>query len=67
MEGHRFFDLTRWGVAENVINTYITSEDRTIPNFDTKVATYQSFMDLLPIPVNAIDLSGGVLNQNPGY
>ncbi|MDC6366791.1 MULTISPECIES: RagB/SusD family nutrient uptake outer membrane protein [Flavobacteriaceae] len=67
MEGHRLFDLRRWGVAENIINTYVTSEDRTIPNFDSKVNTYQSFMDLLPIPVNAIDLSGNALSQNPGY
>ena len=50
MEGHRLFDLRRWNVTDNVINTYITSEDRTIPNFDTKVNTYQTFMDLLPIP-----------------
>ena len=67
MEGHRLFDLRRWGVAESVINDYVTNEDRTIPNFDAKVATYQSFMDLLPIPVNAIDLSGNILTQNPGY
>lgn len=67
MEGHRLFDLRRWGVTESVINTYVTSEDRTIPNFDQKVNTYQAFLDLLPIPVNAIDLSGNVLSQNPGY
>nr|WP_298791581.1 RagB/SusD family nutrient uptake outer membrane protein [uncultured Allomuricauda sp.] len=66
MEGHRLFDLRRWG-AESIINTYVTNEDRTIPNFDTKVNTYQSFMDILAIPVNAIDLSGNVLDQNPGY
>ena len=67
MEGHRLFDLRRWGVAESVINDYVANEDRTIPNFDAKVLTYQSFMDLLPIPVNAIDLSGNILTQNPGY
>ena len=67
MEGHRLFDLRRWGNAVDVINTYISSEDRTIPNFDTKVATYQAYMDLLPIPVTAIDLSGNILTQNTGY
>ncbi|MEM9000129.1 MAG: RagB/SusD family nutrient uptake outer membrane protein [Bacteroidota bacterium] len=73
MEGHRLFDLRRWGVAEGTLNAYVSNEDRTIPNFDTKVATYQSFMDLLPIPVNAIDLAGvdengdNILTQNPGY
>lgn len=66
MEGHRLFDLRRWGAAA-IINAYVTNEDRTIPNFDTKVNTYEPFMDLLAIPVNAIDLSGNVLSQNPGY
>lgn len=67
MEGHRLFDLRRWGVAENVINAYVTNEARTIPNFGQKAGTYMSNMDLLPIPINAIDLSGGVLQQNPGF
>lgn len=67
MEGHRLFDLRRWGVTVDVLNTYIASEDRTIPNFNTKVATYQAYMDLLPIPVTAIDLSGNILTQNTGY
>lgn len=66
MEGHRLFDLRRWGAAA-IINAYVANEDRTIPNFDTKVNTYEPFMDLLAIPVNAIDLSGNVLDQNPGY
>jgi len=67
MEGHRLFDLRRWGVAESVINTYVQNESRTIPNFGIKANAYVSAMDLLPIPINAIDLSGGVLTQNPGF
>lgn len=67
MEGHRLFDLRRWGVAESVINTYTANEARTIPNFGTKVGTYTANMNLMPIPVNAIDLSGGALTQNPGF
>ncbi|MGD1945062.1 MAG: RagB/SusD family nutrient uptake outer membrane protein [Croceivirga sp.] len=67
MEGHRLFDLRRWGNAADVINTYTQNEARTITNFGTKVGTYEPRMDLLPIPITAIDLSGGVLDQNPGY
>lgn len=26
MEGHRFFDLVRWGIADQVINTYLETE-----------------------------------------
>ncbi len=67
MEGHRLFDLRRWGVAESVINAYVQNEARTIPNFGTKANAYMPNMDLMPIPINAIDLSGGVLTQNPGF
>ncbi len=67
MEGHRLFDLRRWGVAPDVINTYVTNEARTIENFGTKAGTYAPNMDLMPIPINAIDLSGGVLEQNDGF
>jgi hypothetical protein len=67
MEGHRLFDLRRWGVAESVINTYVQNEARTIANFGQKAGTYLPSMNLLPIPINAIDLSGGALTQNPGF
>ncbi|MBT8205067.1 MAG: RagB/SusD family nutrient uptake outer membrane protein [Eudoraea sp.] len=67
MEGHRLFDLRRWGVAESVINTYTQNEARTITNFGTKVGTYMANMNVMPIPINAIDLSGGILQQNPGF
>ena len=67
MEGHRLFDLRRWGVTESVLNAYVQNEARTIANFGTKANPYMSNMDLMPIPINAIDLSGGVLSQNPGF
>ena len=67
MEGHRLFDLRRWGVTVDVINDYIANEARTIANFGQKAGAYEARMDLIPIPVNAIDLSGGVLTQNPGF
>ncbi|MBT8284169.1 MAG: RagB/SusD family nutrient uptake outer membrane protein, partial [Flavobacteriaceae bacterium] len=67
MEGHRLFDLRRWGVSESVLNTYVQNEARTIPNFGTKAGPYMPSMDVMPIPINAIDLSGGVLSQNPGF
>lgn len=66
-EGHRLFDLRRWGVATDVINTYITNEARTIPPFGNAVKPYNSTYDLFPIPIGAIDLSGNILDQNDGY
>ena len=67
MEGHRMFDLRRWGTTTETLNEYVTSESRTITNFGTKAKTYTSTFDMLPIPIGSIDLSGGALTQNPGY
>lgn len=67
MEGHRTFDLRRWGVTTEVLPEYYANETRTIDNFGPKVLPYQDKFDLIPIPVDAIGLSGGVLTQNPGY
>ncbi len=55
MEHDRFFDLVRWGVAATVLN----AAGKTNFNNTRDV--------LLPIPQAQIDLSKGVLTQNPGY
>jgi len=72
MEGHRLFDLRRWGVTVDVLNAYIENEARVITAFkdDTganNINPYLATYDLMPIPINAIDLSVGILKQNPGY
>ncbi len=67
VEGHRLFDLRRWGVTKQVLDTYIANEARTIPPFGVAAKPYNSAYDNFPIPIGAIDLSGGVLTQNPGY
>jgi hypothetical protein len=55
MEHDRFFDIVRWGIAQNVMNAAGKS------NFNAARDV------LLPIPQAQIDLTGGVLKQNPGY
>jgi starch-binding outer membrane protein, SusD/RagB family len=55
MEHDRFFDLVRWGTAQAVLNAA------------GKTAFLNSRDVLLPIPQTQIDLSAGVLTQNPGY
>jgi len=67
MEGHRFFDLARWGVSKEVLDAYYENEGRTIPNFGSKVAPFAEHHVVFPIPTAAIDLSEGNLTQNPGY
>ena len=67
-EGHRFFDLVRWGVAARVINAYLTYEGTKLPT-TLGGATFTANKDeYLPIPQAQIDLQGkDVLKQNPGY
>jgi len=67
MEGHRLFDLRRWGNWVEVMSEYATNEGRTITPFGAEVGTYSEIQNMFPIPINAIDLSGGVLTQNPGF
>ena len=67
MEGHRLFDLRRWGNMVSTLNTYIANEARTIANFGTKANAVQEKHNALPIPLNAIDSSQGALSQNPGH
>ncbi|MCP9770090.1 RagB/SusD family nutrient uptake outer membrane protein [Lacihabitans sp. LS3-19] len=67
MEGHRFFDLVRWGSDVTDINNYLKYESQFLPN-TLGGSTYQAKHALLPLPQGQIDLVGAdVLKQNPGY
>lgn len=69
MEGHRFFDLARWGIAPQVIAAYVTNEARVIINniTDNFTGSFQDFNTIMPIPEASIGISQNVLTQNPGY
>ncbi len=70
MEGHRFFDLVRWGIAAPTLNAYLAYE-RTKRNSFIGASFTAGKNEYFPIPQRQIDLSttGGVpaLKQNPGY
>ncbi len=68
MEGHRMYDLVRWGIAEATLNAYLAHEDPLLSS-PFAGATFSAGQDeYLPIPQNEIDLLGvDVLIQNPGY
>lgn len=68
-EGHRFYDLVRWGTAEQELNAYLAYEAPKLPLGALTGASFTSGQDeLLPIPQNQIDLLGAdILKQNPGY
>ena len=57
-ENQRFYDLLRFGVADAVLSAHATEMGYT--SYDTRKL-------FLPIPAREINLSGGLLTQNPGY
>ncbi len=66
MEGQRFFDLVRWGMAEQVLNAYLAVE-RTRKDFLSNAQFTAGRDEYYPIPQREIDFTGGLYIQNPGY
>ncbi|MFD2569729.1 RagB/SusD family nutrient uptake outer membrane protein [Spirosoma soli] len=67
-EGHRFFDLVRWGIAEPTLNAYFAYEGTKLPTTLGGARFRANKDEYLPIPQTQIDLQGKeVLKQNPGY
>ncbi|GAB3963295.1 RagB/SusD family nutrient uptake outer membrane protein [Spirosoma harenae] len=67
-EGHRFFDLVRWGTAATVLNAFVAYEGSKLPVGYAGAKFTAGRDEYLPIPQNQIDLQGKtVLKQNPGY
>ncbi|OWP62239.1 RagB/SusD family nutrient uptake outer membrane protein [Hymenobacter amundsenii] len=66
MEGYRFFDLVRWGIAADYLNTYFSVEKTKRQYLQT--ARFTAGRDeYLPIPLNQINFSKGLYKQNPGW
>jgi hypothetical protein len=66
MEGPRFFDLVRWGEAEQVLNAYLGVE-KTKKDFLSNAHFTAGRDEYYPIPQREIDFTGGLYIQNPGY
>ncbi|MCW3787681.1 RagB/SusD family nutrient uptake outer membrane protein [Plebeiibacterium sediminum] len=60
MEGHRWFDLVRWGVTENVLNTYFSQEDE---RDYLSGASFSADETYLPIPLEEVDKAGDLYKQ----
>ncbi|GEM_PF-3363612 len=66
-EGHRFFDLVRWGITARIMNDYFAKESSN-PNGSCeylKTATFTEGQDeYFPIPQTEIDKLGLTQNRN---
>lgn len=67
-EGHRFYDLVRWGVAATELNAFIAHESQFLSGAYAGASFVAGTNERLPIPQEEIDLIGSdILQQNPGY
>ena len=62
LEGQRYMDIRRWEIAPQVMNN-IYSLKGTV----AQERIWDNKLYLMPVPQSQIDLSYGVLEQNPGY
>lgn len=80
MEGHRFFDLVRWGIAEKYLNKYVKEESTDGVDVDGRKYNKRGYLvgktftaknAYFPLPNDEIlnsQLNGkATLVQNPGY
>ena len=56
MEGGRWFDLVRWGVAVETVNAYYASEVKHRPYYQG--ANLSADELYFPIPINQVDNAG---------
>lgn len=63
LEGIRFFDLKRWGIAQQTLNGFVRNP--LTPNIKS---VYPSYYDIWPIPQSEVDYNRPMLNDhNKGY
>ena len=66
MEGHRFYDLRRWGILSQTMNAYFQTESELMEYLNGITFT-ENKHEFLPIPQGEIDLAPDLYSQNPGY
>ncbi|MDN3549377.1 RagB/SusD family nutrient uptake outer membrane protein [Mucilaginibacter aquaedulcis] len=70
LEGHRFFDISRWGIAQQALATYFAVDGKVITDIAGAHFT-PGKNEYYPIPQAQLDLQSdgktSTLKQNPGY
>lgn len=69
LEGHRFYDLLRWGELANRFST-LTASDPSFKKFISE-NDYKGFVtnkhEWLPIPIDEVNSNPFITENNPGY
>ncbi len=63
-EWDRFFDIVRQGRAASIFKNFASA---SATNHTRGINFVEGVNEIFPIPQNEIDLSNGVVTQNPGY
>ncbi|MGI9527078.1 MAG: RagB/SusD family nutrient uptake outer membrane protein [Weeksellaceae bacterium] len=67
MEGKRFFNLVRWGIASETLNQYV-QEEKTFRTHLSNAIFIPNKNEYMPIPQKYIDNSAdNLIQQNSGY
>ncbi len=70
MEGHRFFDLQRWGIAAETMNEYL-EEEATKRTYLGNASFEKGVHEYFPVPLEAIERSfrdgSPTLTQDPAF
>lgn len=66
MEGSRFFDLVRWGITDSVMNSYYLREASVRIHYQGAQFT-KNKNEYVPVPIQQINFSKGVYQQNYGF
>ena len=67
LEGERFFDLVRWGIADQVLNTEYFPKEKVLRTYLMNAKFVKGRDEYFPIPQSQINFSGGLYKQNPNY
>lgn len=62
LEGQRFYDLVRWGIAKTVLESYQDFEKKYVSAAQT--ITFEDKDTIFPIPQQELDRAPGILEQN---
>ena len=66
MEGMRFFDLVRWGIADEVMNAYYLGEAGNHAYYQGAIFE-KNKNEYIPVPIQQINYSKGKYKQNYGF
>ena len=66
MEGFRFFDLVRWGIADTYVNEYLRIE-KTKRSYLASAQFRKNRDEFFPIPLAQINFSKKLYEQNHGW